>query len=76
MNALNLSKDSVLNLKPCPFCGGTNLKTGGDDKIVGVWCLTCEAAGPNHYGSREWNDRHDETPSEFERLCGKENSHV
>ncbi|MDX1117052.1 hypothetical protein GOL29_03250 [Sinorhizobium medicae] len=23
-----------------------------------------------------WNRRHDETPSEFERLCGKENSHV
>lgn len=41
----------------CPFCGGTNLKTGGDDKVVGVWCLTCQAAGPNHYGSREWNDR-------------------
>ncbi|MFQ6183606.1 hypothetical protein ACLMJV_16885 [Sinorhizobium meliloti] len=44
-------------LKPCPFCGGTKLKTGGDDKIVGVWCLTCQATGPNHYGSREWNDR-------------------
>lgn len=44
-------------LLPCPFCGGTNLKTGGDDKVVGVWCLTCQAAGPNHYGSREWDDR-------------------
>lgn len=44
-------------LKPCPFCGGNNLKTGGDDKVVGVWCLTCQSAGPNHYGKHEWNDR-------------------
>lgn len=42
---------------PCPFCGGTDLKSGGDDKVVGFWCLTCEAAGPNHYGRHEWNDR-------------------
>ena len=42
---------------PCPFCGGTKLKTGGDDKIVGTWCLTCEASGPNEYGSFEWNSR-------------------
>ena len=44
-------------LKPCPFCGSNNLKTGGDDKVVGVWCLTCQSAGPNHYGKHEWNDR-------------------
>jgi hypothetical protein len=44
-------------LKPCPFCGGTVLRTGGDDKIVGVSCLRCEACGPNHYGQHEWNDR-------------------
>jgi len=45
--------------KPCPFCGSTNLKSGGDDKIVGTWCLDCEAIGPNHYGRHEWNDRAD-----------------
>lgn len=44
-------------LKACPFCGGTVLRTGGDDKIVGVSCLRCEACGPNHYGQHEWNDR-------------------
>ena len=22
-------------LKPCPFCGNTDIKSGGDDKIVG-----------------------------------------
>jgi hypothetical protein len=52
-----MSEISKEMLKPCPFCGSTKLRTGGDDKIVGVWCLTCQAAGPNHYGSREWNDR-------------------
>lgn len=45
--------------KPCPFCGSTNLKSGGDDKIVGTWCLDCEAIGPNHYGRHKWNDRAD-----------------
>jgi hypothetical protein len=44
-------------LKPCPFCGGTVLRTGGDDKVVGVSCLRCEASGPNHYGKYEWDDR-------------------
>jgi len=46
-------------LKPCPFCGGEVLKTGGDYKVVGVWCLNCQCAGPNHYGGHEWNDRTD-----------------
>lgn len=45
------------DLKSCPFCGSTNLNSGGDDKIVGVWCLDCEATGPNHYGRSEWNTR-------------------
>jgi len=49
----------TVELKPCPFCGGTNLKSGGDDKIVGTWCLTCEAAGPNQYGKYDWNRRAD-----------------
>ncbi|MGN6451301.1 MAG: hypothetical protein ACTHLK_22455 [Brucella intermedia] len=42
-------------LKPCPFCGGTDLSSGGDDKFVGYSCKTCQATGPNHYGSRDWN---------------------
>ena len=44
---------------PCPFCGGKNLRSGGDDKVVGYWCLDCEAMGPNHYGRYEWNTRAD-----------------
>lgn len=44
-------------LKPCPFCGGTDLSSGGDDKFVGYSCKTCQATCPNHYGSRDWNTR-------------------
>lgn len=45
-------------LKPCPFCGGTDLVTRGDDKVVGISCQTCGAFGPNHYDSRfSWNTR-------------------
>lgn len=46
-------------LNPCPFCGGDDLGTGGDDKFVGVWCRSCQATGPNHYGRHEWNTRAD-----------------
>ena len=47
-------------LKPCPFCGSTDLGSGGDDKFVGYWCKNCEATGPNHYSSRHcWNARAD-----------------
>lgn len=49
----------VNELKPCPFCGGTVLRSGGDDKVVGFSCLRCEASGPNHYGEFEWNTRAD-----------------
>ena len=46
-------------LKPCPFCLGTDLSSGGDDKYVGVYCKTCEAVGPNHYyNNYQWNTRH------------------
>lgn len=68
ITAHNAQADAAIStnteLKPCPFCGGSNLKTGGDDKVVGVWCLTCQAAGPNHYGRYEWNDRASSTGAE------------
>lgn len=48
------NRDALL---PCPFCGSDKLKGGGDDKAVGVCCLTCEATGPNHYGKSDWNSR-------------------
>lgn len=48
-------------LKPCPFCGSENVKSGGDDKVVGSWCLNCGASGPNGYltvnGDHDWNAR-------------------
>ena len=50
-------------LKPCPFCGSENVKAGGDDKVVGVWCQNCQASGPNGYltinGDHDWNTRTD-----------------
>ena len=47
------------DLKSCPFCGSDDLGSGGDDKVVGYWCNSCQAAGPNHYGRYEWNSRAD-----------------
>ena len=45
-------------LKPCPFCGGSNLRSSGDDKWVGYECLDCGCIGPNQYDSRrDWNTR-------------------
>jgi hypothetical protein len=43
--------------KPCPFCGGRNLKPVGDDKFAAYHCLDCEATGPNEYGKFTWEGR-------------------
>ncbi len=53
----------AVKLKPCPFCGGDDLSTGGDDKFVGIFCKTCKVTGPNHYGSLDWNTRAEPAPS-------------
>jgi len=55
-------------LLPCPFCGGGDLRVGGDDKWVGAVCLSCGAVGPDQYGSsNDWNRR---TPApEGEASC-------
>lgn len=60
-------------LLPCPFCGGSDLRVGGDDKWVGACCLTCGAVGPDHYGStNDWNRRaHPPTSYEGEGLREK-----
>lgn len=45
-------------LKPCPFCGSHDVKSGGDDKVVGSWCQNCGAQGPNGYQVElDWNNR-------------------
>lgn len=47
-----------MKLLPCPFCGGSNLKVRGDDKVVSTCCEDCGAIGPNQYDSRfDWNQR-------------------
>ncbi|MQX90286.1 Lar family restriction alleviation protein [Sinorhizobium meliloti] len=88
MNAFDLSKDDRVKLKPCPFCGTiehlASIRIGSQvDGFtpIAVRChhLDCdEVQGPTGNGYAEavqlWNRRHDETPSEFERLCG-EKSH-
>lgn len=46
--------------KPCPFCGGTNIKYHRPDYIGGGWneCDDCGAQGPNtEYSDLGWNDR-------------------
>ena len=41
---------AVTDMKPCPFCGGTELdlsvKTRGDYYHCVVYCKTCRAYGP------------------------------
>lgn len=60
----------MTDLLSCPFCGSRDLKSGGDDKIVGTWCLDCGAAGPNEYGSRAtWNRRSTVIPAEIAEVA-------
>lgn len=75
MNTLNFAKDDRVKLEPCPFCGGTDIDPTGWVSAVrsGPACNDCNATADS---VAAWNRRHDETPSEFERLIGKENSHV
>mgnify|MGYP001329993143 CR=1 FL=1 len=50
-----------IELKPCPFCGGTKLDVSDEDY---VYCNTCDARGPSSYAENEeqsnyelWNER-------------------
>jgi Lar family restriction alleviation protein len=56
-------------LKPCPFCGSSNIGTHGTDKDVVKWCSCrdCGANGPiSTTKSPEWgwNRRVRPTPSQ------------
>ncbi len=49
-------------LKPCPFCGSTNLEVMEiDEGYAAIACGTCDAFGPMGLGdegaSLEWNQR-------------------
>ena len=51
-----------MSLKPCPFCGGTDLNTETDDGIYWVVCRGCFAEGPYlsiraNDDATEWNTR-------------------
>lgn len=74
MNSLDLSQNDGVKLKACPYCGSScvGLEDMGDGYFA-VECEDCVAGGPSET-SRDravsaWNRRHDETPSEYERLC-------
>jgi Lar family restriction alleviation protein len=49
------------NLKPCPFCGSTDVHLNGDDRWNIVICLGCGANGGADLGisgaAEVWNQR-------------------
>ena len=49
------------NLKPCPFCGGTDLRMGEAHEAVYVNCPDCDTDGPMRHTDQEaitaWNTR-------------------
>ena len=50
------------DLKPCPFCGGTDFEIVDIDQgFAAVACNTCDAFGPMGPGEEgamaEWNER-------------------
>lgn len=52
----------MTDLKPCPFCGGTDLTTETDDGIFWVTCKGCYAEGPYlniraDADAADWNTR-------------------
>jgi len=58
-----MNANSKSDIKPCPFCGGTNtyiLKDYCGNEIC-VMCEDCEAEGPNCFGTKNaielWNKR-------------------
>lgn len=54
-------------LKPCPFCGSTNLKQGYVITAPVIECGNCHAISPNHIDKTEediieaWNTRYERT---------------
>ena len=49
-------------LKPCPFCGSTNLgRLMSRDKVYTVSCMDCGATGPEFDGEVESSEAYEET---------------
>lgn len=63
---------SDVELKPCPFCGGTKLGTGGDDEYRQYWveCERCEVVVESEHNVADaiarWNRR---TPADRDALA-------
>ena len=56
------SDDNDLTLKPCPFCGSTDIRLNAPGARFDYYCNTCEASGPKTTLSKEnaremWNQR-------------------
>lgn len=64
-------------LKPCPFCGSTDLEEA-DAVTPGVYCYSCRASGPEAYpdnledtaaaAATLWNTRTSEPPKHLTQL--------
>lgn len=59
----------MIDLKPCPFCGGDDLELAQEDMGPDGWtfvieCHDCFARGPDGWRRKEaeeaWNTRHED----------------
>jgi Lar family restriction alleviation protein len=62
----------VVQEKPCPFCGSTNLEPGGDEEDRCVQCTDCGAKGPTAtIGDRDQDDNEVDLDAEAIALWNK-----
>ena len=53
-----------MNLKECPFCGGTEFIWGGQKSMIYIFCCNCEMCAFKAYSLKKedtaegWNKRH------------------
>ena len=62
-------------LKPCPFCGGADIREYTHDGIQFMQCNDCTSCGPDHKAGRHWNVRHDALSEAEEKLASLETRH-
>ena len=53
--------EGMPELKPCPWCGSSNIKMfsimDGDERVEYAQCQDCTGMGPDHKSGRHWNSR-------------------
>lgn len=58
---ISIDSDRVLDVKPCPFCGGRAELIRYDNGSCAVVCIQCKSAGPEGYDEKypikKWNER-------------------